>query len=152
MEKSIDYGILMHDAMRELVKRVLRDVAKDGLPGDHHFYITFDTRHPDVALANWLRDRYPEEMTIVVQHWFADLEVSDEGFGVTLNFGDNPENMYLPLDSIKSFVDPSVDFGLQFEMVSTEDDDPDDGYDPEPEQDEGHKSGEVVSLDQFRKS
>ena len=96
-------------------------------------------------------------MTIVIQHWFDDLEVSEEGFGITLNFGDNPENMYLPLDSVKSFVDPSVDFGLQFEMVDAAEGGDDDGYDPDPDpvaetEEDSPQTGEVVSLDQFRKS
>ena len=84
----IDYGNLMHDAMRSLIQRLLQDIAITGkLPGDHHFFITFDTTHPGVEIADWLTERYPSEMTIVMQHWFDNLEVTDEGFSVTLNFG-----------------------------------------------------------------
>ena len=115
MNRSIDYGNLMHRAMRGLIQEVLAGVAKTGLPGKHHFFITFDTLHPDVELADWLADRYPTEMTIVIQHWFDNLEVTDEGFAITLNFGNNPEPMYIPYDAIKTFVDPSVEFGLRFE-------------------------------------
>jgi hypothetical protein len=155
--RSIDYGNLMHRAMRGLIHEVLADVAANGLPGKHHFFITFDTQHPDVEIADWLSDRYPGEMTIVIQHWFADLETSDEGFSVTLNFGDNPEPLYIPWDAIKTFVDPSVEFGLRFETqahaASAEPETPPPGGDkpkaePKPEQ---RGAAEVVSLDKFRK-
>ncbi|MGR3467195.1 MAG: SspB family protein [Shimia sp.] len=159
MAKSIDYGNLMHSAMRGLIRRVLDDVAADGvLPGDHHFFITFDTMHPDVEMADWLSDRYPGEMTVVMQHWFDNLTVEDDGFSVTLNFGDSPEPLYIPYDAIRTFVDPSVEFGLRFETGDEEEgeDTPelmpvDDTPAPEPTPDE-KKSGDVVSLDAFRKS
>src|SRR6056297_4044753 len=115
MTSSIDYGNLMYAAMRSLIHDVLQQVADDGLPGKHHFFITFDTMHPDVEIADWLSDRYPDEMTIVLQHWFDRLIVTDEGFSVTLNFGDQPEALYIPYDAIRTFVDPSVEFGLRFE-------------------------------------
>jgi len=109
----------MHTAMRGLIQTVLKRIAKDGLPGKHHFFITFDTMHPDVEIADWLSDRYPGEMTVVIQHWFDNLIVTDEGFSITLNFGDNPEPLYIPYDSIQTFVDPSVEFGLRFETQDT---------------------------------
>lgn len=115
MSSSIDYGNLMHEAMRGLIKKVLEDVSSHGLPGAHHFFITFDTSHPDAELADWLSDRYPGEMTVVMQHWYENLEVGTDGFAVTLNFGDAPEPLYIPYDAIKTFVDPSVEFGLRFE-------------------------------------
>jgi hypothetical protein len=155
---SIDYGNLMHDAMRSLIQRVLTRISEEGLPGAHHFFITFDTLHPDVELADWLSDRYPGEMTIVLQHWFDNLEVTDEGFSVTLNFGNSPEPLYIPYEAIKTFVDPSVEFGLRFE---TQDDEAEDGDDDEeapmeemaePDDEQpAHKDAEVVSLDSFRK-
>lgn len=158
MSEMIDYGTLMHKAMRSLVRRVLSDVAQDGLPGAHHFFITFDTQHPDVQIADWLHDRYPEEMTIVIQHWFDALEVTEDGFSVTLNFGDAPENLGVPYDSIKTFVDPSVEFGLRFEV--SEDDSVQDFEAPvsvdlekalkEPSQ-KTKPEADIVSLDQFRK-
>ena len=155
MSSDIDYGKLMHRAMRGLIQNVLEDVKKDGLPGEHHFFITFDTRHPDAELADWLRDRYPEEMTVVMQHWYDDLEVTDEGFSITLNFGESPEPLKIPYDAIKTFVDPSVEFGLRFESQDEEDGDDDtdptdddpDGGQPDPQ----HQDAEVVSLDRFRK-
>ncbi len=121
MSRTIDYGNLMHRAMRGLIQEVLTDVEKNGLPGQHHFFITFDTMHPDVEIADWLSDRYPDEMTIVMQHWYDRLDVTDEGFAVTLNFGDSPEPLYIPYDAIKTFVDPSVEFGLRFETQEDED-------------------------------
>lgn len=153
MSDTIDYGNLMHDAMRGLIQKVLTGIAKDGLPGEHHFFVTFDTLHSDVAIADWLSDRYPEEMTIVIQHWFDNLEVSDEGFGITLNFGDNPESMYIPYDAIQTFVDPSVEFGLRFETQENDDDEPTE--EPEAEfievEEAPQQDAEVVSLDSFRK-
>lgn len=154
MQKSIDYGNLMHRAMRGLIEEVLRGVERDGLPGDHHFFITFDTRHPEARLADWLRDRYPEEMTVVMQHWFEDLRVDRAGFSVTLNFGDAPEPLYIPFDAIRTFVDPSVEFGLRFETqeISAEEDEEEDAAPGEDEDDTAPRhDAEVVSLDQWRK-
>ena len=148
MTRSIDYGNLMHRAMRGLIQDVLTDIAENGLPGAHHFFITFNTRHPDAELADWLHDRYPEEMTIVIQHWFDNLEVDDEGFGVTLNFGNAPEPLYIPYDAITTFVDPSVEFGLRFETQEYDDEDEED-EEPEPPRERG--DAEVVSLDKWRK-
>ncbi len=153
---TIDYGNLMHDAMRGLIRQVLTDVAEHGLPGAHHFFISFDTGHPDVEIADWLSDRFPEDMTIVMQHWFDDLRVDEDGFAVTLNFGDSPERMYIPYDAIRTFVDPSVEFGLRFESQDDGDgDEPDPGTGidaaEEPDSAETHADADVVSLDSFRK-
>ncbi len=156
MSQGIDYGKLMHRAMRGLIQEVLEGVQANGLPGEHHFFITFETGHPDAELADWLSDRYPEEMTVVMQHWYDGLDVGNDGFAVTLNFGDAPERLYIPYDAIKTFVDPSVEFGLRFESQDEEEDDGDD--DPTPPDDDGpgereaeHHDAEVVSLDRFRK-
>lgn len=153
MTATIDYGNLMHRAMRGLIQNVLIDVAKNGLPGQHHFFITFDTMHPDVEIADWLSDRYPDEMTIVMQHWFENLDVTDEGFAVTLNFGDAPEPLYIPYEAIRTFVDPSVEFGLRFETQDGEDDEPAPTpvEDPVDESVETPGDAEIVSLDKFRK-
>lgn len=156
MPQDLDYGNLMHRAMRGLIKTVLETVAEHGLPGAHHFFITFDTTHEAVDIADWLRDRYPEEMTVVMQHWYENLDVGDDGFSVTLNFGDQPEPLYIPYDAIKTFVDPSVEFGLRFETGDgEEDDDPDPGKGrTEEEKDDAsssHEDAEIVSLDRFRK-
>ncbi len=153
---SIAYGRLMHRAMRGLIQTVLEDVAKDGLPGDHHFFVTFDTRQDGVEIADWLRERYPEEMTIVIQHWFDGLIVDDDGFSITLNFGDNPEPLRVPFDAILTFVDPSVEFGLRFETQGEdgpEDEPPEpDGDDTPEDETEDHQDAEVVSLDRFRRN
>ncbi|PSL17277.1 SspB family protein [Shimia abyssi] len=159
MSRTIDYGNLMHRAMRSLIQEVLQDVAKDGLPGEHHFFITFDTRHADVQIADWLADRYPGEMTVVMQHWYDNLDVGDDGFAITLNFGDSPEPLYIPYDAIKTFVDPSVEFGLRFETQDEEDEDENeletllDEVDLEAKEEEEapRKDADVVSLDSFRK-
>jgi hypothetical protein len=151
MSDTIDYGNLMHDAMRGLIQSVLRDVAANGLPGEHHFFIGFDTTHPGVQIANSLRARYPEEMTIVIQHWFEDLEVTERGFSITLNFGDTPEPLVIPFDALKTFVDPSVEFGLRFETQHRDDDDPDPDDEEHADDDVPHRDAEVVSLDKFRK-
>ncbi|MFO7770621.1 MAG: ClpXP protease specificity-enhancing factor SspB [Roseovarius gahaiensis] len=157
MNVSIDYGKLMHHAMRGLIRQVLADVRDNGLPGAHHFFITFDTRHPDAELADWLRERYPTEMTVVMQHWYDNLEVTDEGFGITLNFGDAPEPLYIPYDAIKTFVDPSVEFGLRFESQDEDEDADGDELDSaadaqgDASDDDDTHDAEVVSLDSFRK-
>src|SRR6056297_3798241 len=140
MSDTIDYGKLMHRAMRGLIQEFLIDVRDNGLPGAHHFFITFDTTHPDVQLADWLHDRYPSEMTVVMQHWFDDLEVTDDGFSVTLNFGDTPEHLYVPYDSIQTFVDPSVEFGLRFE--TQDEDEPTDPTDKHSDETDEEPEGE----------
>lgn len=170
MGREIEYGNLMHDAMRGLIRKVLQDVADNGLPGNHHFFITFDTAHPDAELADWLSDRYPGEMTVVMQHWYDALEVTEEGFSVTLNFGDAPEPLYIPYDAIRTFVDPSVEFGLRFEQQEDEDAEeatsaPKTALAPAPVEtvpakvedsdakpkESAPKDAEIVSLDSFRK-
>jgi hypothetical protein len=152
----IAYGRLMHQAMRGLIQRVLEDVAQDGLPGDHHFFIAFETGAEGVEIADWLRDRYPEEMTIVIQHWYDGLAVDDDGFSIVLNFGDNPEPLRIPFDSIRTFVDPSVEFGLRFESTEapeTDSDDPAPPHDgPDGPERPAPQDAEVVSLDTFRKN
>ena len=164
MADSIDYGNLMHTAMRGLIKKVLLDVKDQGLPGEHHFFITFDTTHPDVQIADWLRERYPAEMTVVVQHWFDNLDIRDDGFSITLNFGDAPEPLNIPFDALRTFVDPSVEFGLRFEADEDDEEEPalhsvdQEAPETEPveimlvdEEDAPKKDAEIVSLDAFRK-
>ena len=159
MTDTLDYGSLMHRAMRGLIFNVLEQVRDHGLPGNHHFFITFDTTHPDVQLADWLKDRYPAEMTVVIQHWFDNLVVREDGFSITLNFGDEPEPIAIPFDAIQTFVDPSVEFGLRFEnqnMDEIEEEAEADETAPSAEatetsDEEPRQEAEVVSLDQFRR-
>ena len=112
---SIDYQSLMHHAMRGVVKAALDLVGKHGLPGAHHFVIVFDSRHAGVRMADWLAAKHPQEMTIILQHWFENLEVSEQGFAITLNFDNQPEPLFIPFAAVKAFFDPSVNFGLRFD-------------------------------------
>jgi len=117
MADQIRYDLLTQQALRGVVRNVLADAAKKGLPGDHHFFITFDTHADGVRMSERLRAQYPEEMTVILQHQFWDLTVSDVGFEVGLSFGGITERLSIPFDAITAFVDPSVQFGLQFEEV-----------------------------------
>jgi len=112
---SIDYETLQSQAMRGVVRAVLARTAKSGLPGDHHFYISFDTSVPGVGLSKRLKEKYPSEMTIVLQHRFWDLVVSEDRFEVKLTFDGIPERLVVPFSALKVFFDPSVRYGLQFE-------------------------------------
>jgi len=159
MTNTINYAELMHNAMRGLMADLLRKIGKDGLPGEHHFFICFDTTHPGVDIADWLRERYPKEMTIVIQHWFDNLTVLDDRFSISLNFNDTPEALVIPFDAIKTFVDPTVEFGLRFDQ----DEDEESSHEGTPEspmimidddlekETAPKKDAEVVSLDSFRK-
>jgi hypothetical protein len=111
----IRYDVLARDALRGVLRRVLADAAEHGLPGEHHFFITFLSTAPGVKLSPRLLAQYPEEMTIILQHQFWDLAVMDDRFEVGLSFGGIPERLVIPFAAIKSFFDPSVQFGLQFE-------------------------------------
>lgn len=113
----IRYDLLVQDALRGVVGRVLTDVARDGLPGEHHLYLSFDTRAAGVRISPRLKERYPEEMTIVLQHQFWDLIVTDQFFEVGLSFNGIPERLHVPYAALKGFFDPSVKFGLQFETA-----------------------------------
>lgn len=154
---GLNYGQLMQKAMRGMMAEVLSRVAETGLPGEHHFYICFETAHPGVVIPQSLRETYPEEMTIVLEDWFKDLAVAQDRFSVTLNFSDQAETLVIPFAAVRTFVDPSVKFGLKF-----------DAYDPEDfdlgeisaealeDQVDGDGTAEdpgatIVSLDQFRK-
>jgi len=108
------YDLLTQDALRDMIRRVLADAAVKGLPGEHHFFITFDTRAEGVRMSPRLRSSYPQDMTIVLQHQFWDLAVGEDDFEVGLAFNGIPERLYVPLKAVKGFFDPSVQFGLQF--------------------------------------
>jgi hypothetical protein len=111
----IRYDVLARDALRGVLRRVLADAAEHGLPGEHHFFITFISTAEGVKLSPRLLAQYPEEMTVILQHQFWDLVVTDDRFEVGLSFGGIPERLVVPFSAIKSFFDPSVQFGLQFD-------------------------------------
>src|SRR5215813_1624755 len=114
----IRYDILAQEALRGMLRRVLMDTAKNGLPGEHHFYISFDTRAEGVRLSPRMLAQYPTEMTVVLQHQFWDLVVTENGFEVGVSFGGVPERLAVPFAAVKGFFDPSVQFGLQFEEMA----------------------------------
>jgi hypothetical protein len=115
MNDRFHYDALVDDALRGVVRRVLRQVADKGLPGSHHFYISFRSTDPDVQLPDYLRAKYPEEMTIVLQHQYWDLIITEEFFEVTVSFNKQQERIKVPFGALSAFVDPSVRFGLQFD-------------------------------------
>ena len=165
----IRYDLLAQEALRGVVRRVIADAAKNGLPGDHHFFITFDTSKPGIKMSPRLHAQHPEELTIVLQHQFWDLAVSDDAFEVRLSFKGIPERLVVPFDAIKAFFDPSVKFGVQFDSADaapksrealpaavpsepiseTAEIETADLTDEEPEPPPA--GGEVVRLDRFRK-
>ncbi len=118
-EDLLRYDILIQDALRGAVKKILAEVGRTGLPGDHHFYIAFETTAPGVRISNRLRERYPQEMTIVLQHQFWDLAIGEHAFEVGLSFGGVPEKLLVPYSAIKGFFDPSVQFALEFDPGKT---------------------------------
>lgn len=157
-EDHIRYDILSREALRGMVKKVLSEVAATGLPGNHHFFISFATRAPGVRIAPRLLERYPSEMTIVLQNQFWDLKVTDTGFEVGLSFDDKPETLIVPFAAMRGFFDPSVEFGVKFDFDETVDraPEPEEESDllvPEesPEEAPGDAGNKVVSLDSFRK-
>ena len=163
----IRYDVLARDALRGVLRRVLTDAAEHGLPGEHHFFITFLSTAEGVKLSPRLLAQYPEEMTVILQHQFWDLTVTEDRFEVGLSFGGIPERLVVPFNSIKSFFDPSVQFGLQFEPADTAADAPAVNLPAVPaasaltvpataaeDKDEPAKpseGAEVVRLDRFRK-
>ena len=151
-DDSLRYDKMVEQALRGVVRQAVEEVIKNGLPGDHHFYITFMTDFPGVNIPQYLRDRYPGEMTIVLQYQFYDLTVNDERLTVTLSFNNVPERLVVPLGAITIFADPSVNFALQFQPVGEDDGPPEEGEEEaEDDAPQKPKTGEVVSLDQFRK-
>ena len=170
-EDLMDYQALVERAMKGVVRDVLARVAEDGLPGEHHLYVTFRTEHEGVEIADRLVAQYPDEMTIVLQYQFWGLEISEDTFEITLSFSGKNERLYIPFDAVVGFADPSVNFGLQFKTAAGDElnTDPVDSQDaapledmPDPDfedetadgddaEDGDQKTGEVVALDAFRK-
>ncbi|MDX1948985.1 MAG: ClpXP protease specificity-enhancing factor SspB [Rickettsiales bacterium] len=164
-DKNIDYAKLIDKAMHDVVKSVLRQITKDGLPGQHHFFITFKTDAQGVMMSDELRKRYPKEMTIVLQHQFYDLEVEDQYFSIVLSFDHVKQNITIPFSALVSFVDPSVKFGLQFNTIMLEDADSNaelisegnkkpaskKNSSKQSKKIDGNSGSNVVTLDSFRK-
>jgi hypothetical protein len=188
-EDLLRYDILIQDALRGAVKKILAEVGRTGLPGEHHFYIAFDTNAPGVRISSRLKERYPQEMTIVLQHQFWDLAIGEHAFEVGLSFGGVAEKLLVPYSAIKGFFDPSVQFALEFDPGKTAEELPEElleaveelarveqeeekaaaekadktgaekpaadvSQDEKPaagDADKGDGSGQVVSLDAFRK-
>ena len=170
-DNTLRYDKMVESALRGVVRQAVAEVQKKGLPGEHHFYITFMTDFPGVQIPDYLRERYPGEMTIVLQYQFENLTVDDEKIGITLSFNNIPERLIVPISAITIFADPSVNFALQFQplgdMLESEaealealiDDGPDDdgsapkgkGKKAKDKSGDAAGSGEVISLDKFRK-
>ncbi|MET0531723.1 MAG: ClpXP protease specificity-enhancing factor SspB [Microvirga sp.] len=145
----IRYDLLVQDALKGVVRRVLIDAGKDGLPGEHHFYISFRTDFPGVRISNRLREKYPQEMTIVMQHQFWDLAITDHTFEVGLSFSGVPERLLIPFDALTGFFDPSVQFGLKFD---SQEGDVDEEDPPAPAAPEAREGSEPVALKTPRKA
>lgn len=160
-EDTLRYDRMVETALRGVVRQSIEEVIETGgLTGDHHFYITFltdKTLFPGLDIPDYLRDRYPGEMTIVLQYQFSDLSVDDTYLKVTLSFNNQPERLVIPLQAISIFADPSVNFALQFQPLGDELDEGDFEIEEDGPDDDGNggggsqKTGEVVSLDKFRK-
>lgn len=157
-ENTLRYDRMVEKALRSVARTAIEEVMDTGLPGDHHFYITFLTEYEGVKIPDYLRERYPHEMTIVLQYQFYDLSVDDDFLRVTLSFNNIPEKLVVPMPSITIFADPSVNFALQFQPLESHEDDhyDDDPAAKKPKSKEKkpakkQEKGEVVSLDQFRK-
>lgn len=161
---SIRYDKMVEKALRGVVTQALDHVVKNGLPNDHHFYVTFMTNFPGVEIPAYLREQYPEEMTIVLQYQFYGLEAHEDHFSVTLSFNNVPEKLVIPVEAVTIFADPSVNFALQFQPMEDVEDDEDDFPPPPPptktgKNDTGKKpakgkkddTGNVIALDRFRK-
>ncbi|WP_428248108.1 SspB family protein [Ferrovibrio sp.] len=161
--KLLDYNLLVENALRGAVRDALKRAAEFGLPGNHHFYITFRTDQPGVEIPPYLHERYPDEMTIVLQHQFWGLEPGEEKFQVTLSFNKVPERLIVPYAALTAFADPSVQFGLQFRVqpsaeslargaaLAVEPPAAEASGDEAPAEAPKPTTGEVVALDAFRK-
>lgn len=127
----IRYDLLVQEALKGVVRRVLVDAARDGLPGEHHFYVSFRTEHAGVKLSQRLREKYPQDMTIVLQHQFDNLIVNEQAFEVGLSFSGIAERLRVPFDALSGFFDPSVQFGLKFDTSDAVESSADDEVEPE---------------------
>ncbi|HEX9944605.1 MAG TPA: ClpXP protease specificity-enhancing factor SspB [Thermoanaerobaculia bacterium] len=150
----IDYAALLQDALRDVVRRALEQVAEHGLPGEHHFYIGFRTDFPGVEAPRFLREQYPEEVTIILQHQFWGLEVTPEAFSLLLSFGGSRQPIRVPFAALTAFADPSADFGLRFDAAAEAEPAPAEVV-PAAEQDipssSPERAGDVIRFDPSRR-
>lgn len=153
--EKIDYPAILQDALRDAVRRVLEQVAEHGLPGEHHLYIGFRTSFPGVEVPRFMREQYPEEVTIILQHQFWGLDVTPESFSVLLAFGGSRQRIEVPFAALTAFADPSADFGLRFEATSSSEEDAEPGLEPSAEGEEPAsgppRSAEVIRFDPSRR-
>lgn len=155
-ETIIQYDSMVQMALLSVVRDVLHNTAKEGLPGDHHFYITFSTNHPGTDIPIYLKERYPDEMTIVVQNQFSNLKVDDLHFEISLSFNGKLEHLNIPFLALEGFFDPSVDFGLHFHATDVDNDNVEDlppiiNAPDNTAEENDDEAGNVVALDTFRK-
>jgi hypothetical protein len=156
-EKVFKYDMMVEEALRGVVSKALQHAAVHGLPNGHHFYITFKTGRGDVDIPVFLKEHYPEEMTIVLEHQFWDLKIHEHEFEVALSFNDKRERLLIPFNAITAFSDPSVKFGLQFQEIENNEDQTINDINLDPSNFEKNNlteksTGEVVSLEKFRNS
>ena len=154
VDDQLRYDRMVETALRDVVRQALRKIAATGLPGDHHFYVTFLTGGPGVEIPGHLAEQYPDEMTIVLQHQFEDLEVTDDAVAVTLSFNNAKERLTIPFAAVTTFADPSVNFALQFQQAPEAEPQADaveETPEPEPAPAVAEAGGKIVALDQFRK-
>ena len=158
MTLDINYEQLIKNSLKIAIKELLKSVSEKGLPGHHHFFISFNTNFEGVEISDWMVGKYPNEMTIVIQNWFENLKVDDQCFDIVLNFNNKPEKMKIPFDSIISFSDPSVNFTLQFEnsinqnlepLIDSKDNK--EKYEPNNKDLKLEKNNNVIQFEKFKK-
>ena len=149
----LDYKKLIEQSMLDMIKGILKGIAKDGLPGNHHFYITFHTNNSEVKIPHWMLEKYPEKMTIVIRNWFENLKVNSNHFEITLNFSNQPERLTVPFDAIELFADPSVDFALSFDPKLIEIDKPgkNNKIQNKPKESSKKEKQNIVDFKKFKK-
>ena len=158
MTFKINYEEIIKDSLKIAIKKLLLDVSLKGLPGDHHFYISFITNFPGVKISEWMMKDYPNDMTIVIQNWFENLHVDDKVFSIVLNFKNKPEKLTIPFESVLSFSDPSVNFSLQFEgsasknletIMDTKENDPKPQFDKD--ESESEQNSNIIQFEKYKK-
>ena len=154
---DMNYKILIENAMLSMVRDILKKISKDGLPANHHFLITFFSHSKGVVIPNWMKEKYPDKMTIIIRNWFEDLNVTEKKFEISLNFNNNVERLIIPFNSLELFADPSVDFAISFNQVNSSqsgeiegDEDPNDKTATKKE-DLRKKNKNVIDLKNFKK-